>query len=247
MFTSSDRARLRSEFLDRAAKDARITGAAITGSVAVDREDKWSDIDLAFGVADSVDLASVLSDWTSYMYADYAALTHFDVRTGAWIYRVFLLPSTLQVDLAFVPAAEFRPMGSSFRLVSGTANGPREFPIPQSGDLIGMGWLYALHVRSSIARGHFWQAEYMISAMRDTAMALACVRHGLPAVHGRGFDALPSESIARFQGSLVRMLEGEELSRAFRVVTEAFLGEVRFADVHLARRLEPALAEMCGG
>jgi hypothetical protein len=26
-----------------------------------------------------------------------------------------------------------------------------------------MGWLYALHARSSIARGRVWQAEYMIS------------------------------------------------------------------------------------
>ena len=245
MFTPSDRARLRSELIQRAATDSRITGIAITGSAAMDREDEWSDIDLAFGVADAGDLASVMSDWTSYIYAEHAALTHFDVSAGAWIYRVFLLANTLQVDLAFVAAAEFRPMGASFRLVSGTANEPREFPKSQAADMIGMGWLYALHVRSSMARGHFWQAEYMISAMRDTALALACIRHGVAAVHGRGFDALPSEVLALFDRCLVRTLERAELSRAFRVVTEAFLDELRLTDAELVSRLKPALVEMC--
>ena len=30
------------------------------------------------------------------------------------------------------------------------------------------------------------QAEYMISGMRDHVLALACLRHGVPAVQGRG-------------------------------------------------------------
>ena len=36
------------------------------------------------------------------MYDEHFALHHVDVVSGAWVYRVFLLPSTLQVDLAFV-------------------------------------------------------------------------------------------------------------------------------------------------
>src|SRR6185503_3958295 len=104
MFTPEERARLRSELLDYAAGDGRISGAAITGSAAADREDRWSDIDLAFGIADAAELPNVLSDWTAHMYDRHGALQHLDVRSGAWIYRVFLLPGTLQVDLAFVPA-----------------------------------------------------------------------------------------------------------------------------------------------
>src|SRR5580700_5239730 len=101
MFTPEERARLRSGLLDYAAGDRRISGAAITGSLAAGREDQWSDIDLAFGVGDAAELPNVLADWTSYMYHRHLALHHLDVRFGEWIYRVFLLPSTLQVDLAF--------------------------------------------------------------------------------------------------------------------------------------------------
>jgi len=117
MFTPEQRARLRSELLEYAKRDQRICGAAITGSAASESEDKWSDIDLAFGLAEPADQQGALSDWTSYMYDKHVALHHLDVTAGAWIYRVFLLPGTLQVDLAFVPAAEFRPLAPTFRLV----------------------------------------------------------------------------------------------------------------------------------
>jgi len=47
MFTPAERGQLRSEFLDLARPDPRITGGAITGSAAAKPEDAWSDIDLA--------------------------------------------------------------------------------------------------------------------------------------------------------------------------------------------------------
>ena len=243
MFTPEERLRLRSRLLEDAVRDPRIAGAAITGSAAAEREDRWSDIDLAFGVA-GAGLPEVLSDWTARMYDRHSALHHLDVTSGAWIYRVFFLASTLQVDLAFVPAAEFRALAPAFRLVSGTANEPRHAPPPQPSDLVGMGWLYALHVRSSIARQKFWQAEYMIGEMRNHALALACLRHGLPAAHGRGIDRLPGEVRAPLEGSLVRQLDAAELLRAFRIVTKFLLVEIRCADAQLAARLEKALISL---
>lgn len=107
--------------------------------------------------------------------------------------------------------------------------------------MIGFGWLYALHARVCIARGNVWQAEYMISGVRDHALALACLRHGLPAVHGRGMDLLPNGVTAAFEGSLVRELETVELSRAFRVAIEGLLVEIRNVDMVLAGRLAEAL------
>jgi hypothetical protein len=242
MFTADERERLRSGLLERAAKDQRISGAAITGSAAASREDRWSDIDLAFGVRDASALPQVLSEWTAHMYEQHQALHHLDVNAGAWIYRVFLLPGTLQVDLAFVPAAEFRALAPTFRLISGEAKEPQHAPPPPAETIIGIGWLYALHARSCIARGNLWQAEYMISGVRDNALALACIRHGLPAVHGRGMDLLPKEVTAQFEGSLVRQLDAAELLRAFRVAMDCLLGEIRCADETLAGRLQAALA-----
>jgi hypothetical protein len=247
MFTPEQRAQLRFDLLDFAARDRRISGAAITGSAAAEREDRWSDIDLAFGVADAAELPSVLADWTARMYDRHSALDHLDVTSGAWIYRVFLLPSTLQVDLAFVSGTEFRALAPSFRLVSGTMNEPRHSPPPQPSDIIGLGWLYALHARSCIARQKLWQAEYMISGIRDHAFALACVRHGLSAVHGRGMDQLPGSVTARFEKSLVRELDVSELVRAFRVVVDGLLSEIRSTDVDLAQRLQPALTHLTEG
>src|SRR5580692_8581417 len=227
MFTAEERDRLRSGLLEHAARDRRISGAAITGSAAAGREDRWSDIDLAFGVGDAGEMPDVLADWTAHMYRQHLALAHFDVMGGAWVYRVFLLPGTLQVDLAFVSATEFRALAPTFRLMFGKAHEPRHAPPPLSGDTIGLGWLYALHARSCIARQKLWQAEFMISGVRDHTLALACLRHSLPAVHGRGMDELPREVTAQLENSLVRQLDAAELARAFRVVMDGLIREIQ--------------------
>ena len=175
------------------------------------------------------------------MYQEHQALHHLDVNAGAWIYRVFLLRSTLQVDLAFVPAAEFRALAPTFRLIFGEANEGQHAQPPPAEAIIGFAWLYALHARSCIARGKFWQAEYMISGVRDNALTLACIRYGLPAVHGRGVDLLPSEVTAQFEGSLVRQLDAAELARCFTIAMHGLLSEIQYADEKLAGRLEGAL------
>jgi hypothetical protein len=244
VFTPEQRALLRSGLLEHAASDLRISGAAITGSAAADHEDRWSDIDLAFGVAEAANLPNVLSDWTALMYNRHSALHHLDVKAGAWIYRVFLLPGTLQVDLAFVPAAEFLALAPTFRLMSGNVNEPRHAPAPSTADLIGYGWLYALHARTSIARKLLWQAEYMISGLRDNALALACIGHSLPAIHGRGFDQLPNDITEPFESALVRRLDMDEVSRAFGAAIDRLLLEVRSVDETLAGRLQETFSSL---
>ncbi|MGH9689019.1 MAG: nucleotidyltransferase domain-containing protein, partial [Candidatus Acidiferrales bacterium] len=84
----------------------------------------------------------------------------------------------------------------------------------------------------------------MISGIRDSALALACIRHGLPAVYGRGMDMLPSRVAAQFEDSFVRQLDTIELSRAFQVVVRGLLSEIRSVDEELAARLQEALARM---
>jgi hypothetical protein len=244
MFTPEDRDLVRSELLEYAAKDNRISAAAITGSATTSYEDQWSDVDLAFGVVDDGQLSNVLSDCTEHIYDKHSAIHHFDIRSGSWIYRVFLLANTLQVDIAFVVSAEFRALAPTFRIVFGAAQESKHLPPPQPVNLIGMGWLYALHARSSIARNRLWQAEFMISCLRDNALTLACIRLSLPAAHGRGFDLLPREITAQFEGSLIQGLNRNNLSRAFRTVVQGFLNEIKDTDAELARRLQPALLDM---
>jgi hypothetical protein len=107
-----------------------------------------------------------------------------------------------------------------------------------------MGWLYALHARSSIARSRVWQAEYMISGVRDHVLALACLRHGVSAVQARGIDSLPAQATTPLAGSLVCSLDVAELRRAFVVVTGALVVEIERADASLAHRLVAPVAAL---
>jgi len=244
MFTVDTRNTLRSELLEAARADRRISSAAITGSAALAAEDPWSDIDLAFAVRDPDELQNVVSDWTQRMYGEHLALHHLDVIAGTWLYRVFLLPNTLQVDLAFVPSRDFRALAASFKLVFGEANPARHGEPRAAGDLIGWGWLYALHARTCLARKRLWQAEYMISGVRDTAFALACLRYELPTAHARGADALPHDVAARFERALVAKLDAGELGRAFRAAVDGLLDEIRQVDTDLALRLRDVLTSL---
>jgi hypothetical protein len=244
VFSVEQRERLRSDLLRDAANDPRITSAAVTGSAAGGREDRWSDIDLAFGVVSTSELGHVLSDWTTHMYDRCSAVHHVDVVAGAWTYRVFLLPGTLQVDLAFVPQTDFRALAPTFSLVFGNAREPQHSSPPSPEEIVGLAWLYAIHARTCIARRKLWQAEYMISGMRDQALALACLRHDLPTAHGRGMDQLPVEVATQFEDGIVRHLEAAELSRAFRVVIYGLLSEIRVVDGELAERLRRSLVSL---
>src|SRR4029077_14661528 len=170
-------------------------------------------------------MKAAMSDWTQVMYDKHGAVHHMDVVAGASIYRVFLLPNTLQVDLAFSPASEYGAIGRTFRLLFGAAVVRPQVIAPEAEHLIGYAWLYALHARSCIQRGNLWQGEYMISGVRDHVLALACRRHNLPAVQGRGMDRLPEEVRKPLEGALVRALEPDELRRAFRVTVECLLRE----------------------
>jgi len=246
MFTPEQRDRLRDALVRAAHADRRITAAALTGSAARGTEDAWSDIDLALSVAADADLGHTIADWTELMYRNNDAIHHLDVTRGGTVYRVFLLASTLQVDLAFSSMAEFGAIGPAFRLLFGTAAEQRPLAVPDAAQLIGMGWLYALHARSSIERGRVWQSEYMISGIRDQVLALACLRHGVPAVQGRGMDLLPPDITAGAAVALVRSLDIDELARAFRASTEALLGEAGHVDADLAIRLSSALRELAG-
>ena len=137
MFTPEERTRLRDALVAAARADPRVTGAALTGSAAAGAEDRWSDIDLALCVAGGADTGRVVADWTDRMYQNCGAVHHVDVHLGETLFRVFLLASTLQVDIAFWPAAQFGAYCPAFRLLFGTANEPPARPSPDAVGLIG--------------------------------------------------------------------------------------------------------------
>jgi hypothetical protein len=244
VYTVEERERLREKLVAAARADLRISGAAVTGSAALGASDRWSDLDLAFGISDPAGLHEALSEWTGAMYRDHAAIHHVDVYFGAAIYRVFFLANTLQVDLAFFPAEEFGAIQPTFRLLFGASvNRPHTSPT-SAAHLIGLGWLYALHARSSIERGKLWQAEYMVSGVRDHVLALAAMRHGLPADQGRGMDRLPGDVTAPLEAALIRALESDEIRRAFRAAIAGLLIEIEHADRELAGLLSAPLLEL---
>ncbi len=241
IFTPEEREEIRKELVFAAKTDAHLIGAAHLGSAALDKQDRWSDIDLALCLAPDADFNQVLADWTSRLYRDHGAIANCDVKRGAILYRVFLLDNTLQVDLSFWRPTEFRALGPKFNLIFGAAGEPMAAPLPDSLELIGLAWLYALHVRSCIARGRLLQAEHMLSGMRENMLALVCKRHGVAAVQGRGLDDLPEEMRQRAADSLARSLQPAELIRAFRATMTSLLDEIRLENADLASRLATPL------
>lgn len=243
MFSAEQRDRVRERVLDLARSDPRITAGALTGSTAFGAGDKWSDIDVAFGLADGITPEAVLDDWTEVFRRELGALDHFDLRSGPAVYRVFLLPDGLEVDVAATPHQEFGARGPTFRALFGATQQLEAAPQPSARHLIGLGWHHILHARSYIERGKPWQAEYWISAARDHTLALACLRLGEPAVYARGVDRLPASVTGPLAAALVRSLDEPELRRALAAATGGLIGEVEAWDPALCARLKPPLLE----
>jgi hypothetical protein len=246
VFSVEQRDALREHVLQLADKDERAVAGAAVGSLAVDGGgDRFSDLDLTFGIVDDVPVGEVLDDWTRKLVEDKDALQLADLERGPTSYRVFLLPDALQFDLSMTPAAHFRAAGPRFRLLFGeTAGDPRTPTPPLAHDLFGWGVIYALHSRSCIERGRVWQAEHYVGAVRDHALALACLREGAPAVQARGYDDLSAETIARFADTHVVSVEPEALRPALAASARALMHEGAQARLPHAETVAQRLAEL---
>ncbi len=243
MYSVEDRERVRERVLEWARADARVVAGATVGSLALGEGDRWSDLDLTFGVADDAPVPEVLEDWTHRLVKEFAAVQLFDLPSGASIYRVFLLPGCLQFDLSFTPASEFGASGPKFKLIFGSAVDKPHAQPPPAQELFGYAVHHALRARFCIERGRNWQAEYWISGVRDNALSLACRRRGLAAMHGRGFDQLPDEVREAFKDALVRSLDRDELLRALACAIDGLLREADEVR-EFANRVEAQLREL---
>jgi hypothetical protein len=257
VFTVEQRDALRGRVLRLAEEDDRVVAGALVGSLAVDGGDRFSDVDLTFGIADEVRVAVVLEDWTRSLIDELNAVRLVDLERGPTTYRVFLLPDSLQLDLSMTPAARFRPAGPRFRLLFGetAAADPEEPTAPAAGSLFvdtpavaeaifGWGVIFALHARACIERGRVWQAEHYVGAVRDHALSLACLREGLPPAQARTFDDLSAETRARFAHAHVGALEPETLRAALAASVLALTRESEEARLPEARVVAERLAEL---
>ena len=247
MFTAEQRNDVRNRVLELARADPRVTAGALTGSTAFGGGDGWSDIDVAFGIADGTSLEVVLDDWTQVLDRELSVLDYFDLRSGSSIYRVFLLPSGLEVDVAVTPAEDFGARGPHFRTLFGTTHQLEATPQPSAKYLIGLCWHHVLHARSCIERHKPWQAEYWISEIRNHVLALACLRLGETAIYRRGADRLPASVTGPLAEALVRSLDELELRRALAVATRCLIGELEEWNSTLCAQLKPLLQEFGGG
>ena len=243
MFTVEERDRIRERILETARADRRIVAGAVIGSAAHGPGDRWSDLDLGFGVGDGASVADVLADWTPRLEREWGAVHLFDLQAGAATYRVFLFPGALQVDLSFAPAAQFGSRGPKFKLLFGAAVEHARPAPPSVRHLFGLGVHHAVRARFCIARGRLWQALHWIGEMREIGMTLACRRRGLSTAQGRGYDDLPAGVTVPFADALVRSIDAAELMRALGAAIEGLLREAGDAE-DLASRVEGQLTQL---
>jgi hypothetical protein len=244
MFTVEERARLRQHVLELARGDVRVVAGAEVGSLALGGGDRWSDLDLTFGISDGVEITEVLDDWTSDLASQFDAVPLFDLVTDPAVYRVFLLEDYLQLDVSVAPASKFRSASPRFKLLFGEANGPEYIHPPSRGEILGWAVLWARHGRICIEREHWWQAEYCITHLRYQGMGLASLRHDLPANYGKGFDRLPDEDGDAFEEAIVRSLDRDELSRALSAGIKGLLRECELGNDE--ERIRQRLRKMAG-
>ena len=220
MFTVRERERVRRGLLDLARADPEVMGAALVGSYVDGGGDRWSDIDINLGIRGG-DLRSALDRWTGWLYDGFSAWHHWDLASGAAVYRVFLLPGWLEVDLGFRPEADFGPKGPHWETVFGDAVPAVTPPASTLDDLLGHAWHHVRLARVCIERGRQWQAVHWINGARDQVIALAALRLGLPTSYAKGAHLLPPEVTEPLESTLIRGLGEADLRLALDGVMDA--------------------------
>ena len=242
MFTVKERNRVRDRLLEMAREDPRLVAGALIGSTAAG-SDRWSDLDLTFAFAEDTSRDGVLTDWTARLQNEFHAVHLFDLPSLSTVYRVFLLPGNLQVDLSFTPRADFGSRGPNFTLLFGKVVKMDQALQPSPEHLFGLAVHHLVRARICMERGRLWQAEYWISAARDYALSLACHHRGLRTSYGRGFDDLPQQILESFRETLVCSLDRDRLLHALGRTIDGLLSNSQ--DVRqLATRLEVQLHEL---
>jgi hypothetical protein len=245
MFTVAERDRVRDRLAEMGRTDRRLVAGALIGST-VGGGDRWSDLDLTFALADNVTMVDVLSDWTTRLQEEFNAVQLFDLPYQSTLYRVFLFPGNLQVDLSFTPRTDFGPLGPKFMLLFGSSV-ERGQPKPASPKhLFGMAVHHLVRARICIERGRLWQAEYWIAEARNQALALACHHRGLPTSYGRGFDDLPQDILKPFVKTFVGELNRDRLLNALADTIDGLLRNSQNVQ-ETALRLELQLRELTHG
>jgi predicted nucleotidyltransferase len=225
VYTPDERDEVAGRLLGLLRGDSRIEHAELSGSGAEGYADRWSDVDLFVTVAAGVDQQEVADSWIPHVYEALPVVHHFAVAFGEHHVRGFLLENLLEVDLGFQPSVSEEG----------------EWPGPDAETEAGFGWHDVLHAGAAIARGRPWRAQYYIALLRWRTLALAADRLGHDFSEYKGVDELPEELLGALERALPRSLERDELLRAVRAATTAFLNELRMHRRDLADRLEPTL------
>lgn len=246
MFDDGDRDDLRARLVEAARQDVEISAAALLGSAARGAEDRWSDIDLALRLTPGAELNGVADRWTRRLRQEETVVDQLDIHASGALYRVFLLASTLQVDLSFWPHGRLVTGGAPVRMIFGQADDTAPEPGSGEGGMehLRMAWLYALHVRSALARDRRWQAVWMLESLRNWLISLYCLRHSLAPHEGRGVDALPGAVQAGLATTLTTSLDPADLRHAFRVLIALLLAEADRQSLPIPVGLEQTLEEL---
>lgn len=225
MFTESYREEVRQKIITKAKMDQRIVSAAVIGSYAQGTMDRWSDIDLTFGVDGSFSIPVLLNSWTDDIVREFSANVLFDLNVGNTIYRVFILPGCLQLDLSFSPDKEFGAFGPHFNLLYGKQyDKPQQYAVQSNLELFGYLIHHLLRARFCAERNKLWQAEFWTNEAKNYALKLACISRGLRSDYGRGLDELPEAILSSFKNALVTTLSKDEILRVIKVIISALPG-----------------------
>lgn len=249
IFTPYDREVALTRVLKLGSADRRLDAAVLTGSMGSRRADRWSDIDIAFMVAELESSEVVAADWVERFYRELPVAHHYETAFGTTLVRGFLMDNGLEVDLAFTPSADFT-VWAPVRVIfdrTGHATRAAEFPEPWSptpnwAGEAGFAWHDVLHGCLAIVRGRPWQALFYLQRLRNRTLSLASERHGLEADEFKHVDDLPTHERDPLLATLVEHLDPSSLIKAMEAATRAFLDELNKGDEALAARLTPPLS-----
>lgn len=258
LFTPERRTEILENLLIFLQTDEQVSGVVMVGSTADDFRDTYSDINLLVIVADSLPVYPVYHKWKTRFTALYNRLSGFEMRQDGECYHFgCLLDNYLGLEMQFLKleklVATRKPWKIAFdragnlatHLERTYAEEQLAAPVREYKRIMETIWQPILKCVAALRRDEIWRALYLLEDLRDSAVRIAGMNHGVDTYGFTAVDHLPEMFLVHLRHTIPTSTSTPAIRRALKTAVillfrEAVLFEDRMSiasNAHLRKRI----------
>lgn len=229
LFTPERRVEILENLLIFLKTDDQISGVVMVGSTAENFRDNYSDINLLVITADNLPVYPVYHKWKTRFTALYNRLSSFETGYDGERYHFgCLLDNYLSLEMHFLKLekliAKRKPWQIAFDRVGNLehhlertyAEEQMVAPVREYTRIMETIWLPIMKCVAALRRDEIWRALYLLEELRDKAVQIAGMNHGIDTHGFTAVDYLPEMFLVHLRHTIPTSTSTPAIRRALK-------------------------------